>query len=174
MTTYAKEQFDFLTERQFNFLNKVCNDTNYSMDSIIWAWKYIDEWFDWNDYIDGYGMEDYVTVYARDLAYAITEIANNDGYVDHPDRSDAWEWMANHLEDCATYWDWEYLSTDEHSGNPFSDPEGYQVKVLIQLVAHIIETIPWIYIEPRMKLVLTPEMIKKLRYELCLTDEKPA
>ena len=160
-------KWEDMTERQRNFFSDLEVRTDYSLDTLVWAWEHIDYWLDENEGRDIYGAE---------LGFEITLNENNDGYVDNPYTYTAKEWIKDHFEDCAVYWEYEKdnYGSDGNKVNPFDEPVTYQLLIYINTVEQIINNLPYVDGHWDDSITLTPNVIAHLRYELCMTDEEPA
>lgn len=159
-------KWEDMTERQRNFFAELERRTDYSLDTLIWAWDHIDAWLDDNEGRDTWGAE---------LGFEITLDENNDGFVDNPYTYTAKEWIKEHFEDCAVYWEYEKYNygTDGNKVNPFDEPVTYQLLIYINTVEQIIASLPYVDEHWDDDITLTPNVIARLRYELCMTDEEP-
>lgn len=159
-------KWEDMTERQRDFFGRLERCTDYTLDTLVWAWEHIDAWFDNNEGRD---------VYSSDLGFEITLNENYDGYVDDPYTYNAKEWIKGHFDDCAVYWEYEKDSygPDGNKVNPFDEPVKYQVLIYINVVEQIINSLPYIDGHWNDNITLTPDVIARLRYELCMTDEEP-
>lgn len=155
-----------MTERQRDFFRNLVVCTGYSLDTLIWAWGHIDDWLDGNEGRD---------VWGADLGFEITLNENNDGFVDDPYTHTANEWIKGHFDDCAVYWEYEKDSygPDGNKVNPFDDPVTYQLLIYINTVEQIVSSLPYVDEHWNDDITLTPDVIARLRYELCMTDEEP-
>ena len=160
-------KWEDMTERQREFFSDLEARTDYSLDTLVWAWDHIDAWFDDNEGRDTYGA---------DLGFEITLDENEGGYVDDPYTYTATEWIKAHFDDCATYWEYERFNygADGNKTNPFDEPVKYQVLIFINTVEQIMASLPYINEHWNDDITLTPAVIARLRYELCMTDEEPA
>ena len=157
-------KWEDMTERQRDFFGQLGRTTAYSIDTLVWAWEHIDDWFDENEGRD---------VYGSDLGFEITLYENNNGFVDDAYTYTAKEWIKNHFDDCATYWEYERFEFggDGNKVNPFDEPVKYQVLIYINVVEQIIASLPYVDEHWNDDITLTPNVIARLRYELCMTDD---
>lgn len=155
-----------MTERQQDFFGRLGSRTDYSFDTLVWAWEHIDMWLDYNEGRD---------VYGTDLGFEITLNENNNGFVDDPYTYTAKEWIKAHFDDCAVYWEYEKdnYGPDGNKVNPFDDPVTYVLLIYINTVEQIISSLPYIDEHWDDEITLTPNVIARLRYELCMTDDCP-
>lgn len=161
------ERWNDMTERQREFFAELARRTDYSLDTLVWAWDHIDGWFDNNEGRD---------VYGADLGFEITLNENNDGFVDDPYTYTAKEWIKEHFDDCAVYWEYERFNygSDGNKVNPFDEPVKYVVLIYINAVEQIVSNLPYIEEHWNDNITLTPNVIARLRYELCMTNGCPA
>lgn len=159
-------KWEDMTERQRNFFSNLEVWTGYSLDTLIWAWEHIGDWLDGNEDRDVYGAE---------LGFEITLYENSNGFVDDPYTHTAKEWIKGHFDDCAVYWEYERLTfgSDGNKTNPFDEPVTYQVLIYINVVEQIMSNLPYVDRHWNDDITLTPDVIARLRYELCMTDEEP-
>lgn len=159
-------KWEDMTERQRNFFGELERRTDYSLDTLVWAWDHIDAWLDGNEGRD---------VWGADLGFEITLNENNNGFVDDPYTYTAKEWIKEHFDDCAVYWEYERFTfgSDGNKTNPFDDPVTYQVLIFINAVEQIVTSLPYVNERWDDNIILTPNVIALLRYELCMTDEEP-
>lgn len=93
-----------------------------------WAIDYIvDELPEWEG----------TSVYGADLAMHLTERPNVDGMYE----SDSWGFLKEHLDDAAIEFDYEKQEFGEVT-NPFDDPEGFVVRMLINTVDAVLARVP--------------------------------
>jgi hypothetical protein len=93
-----------------------------------WAIDYIvDELPEWEE----------TSVYGADLAMHLTERPNVDGMYE----SDSWGFLKEHLDDAAIEFDYEKQEFGEVT-NPFDDPEGFVVRMLINTVDAVLARVP--------------------------------
>lgn len=155
-----------MTERQKDFFARLARDTEYSLDTLVWAWDHIADWLDDHE---GEGVD----AYGADLGFEITLNENNDGFVDDPYTYNAKEWIKGHFDDCAVYWEYEKFNYGENKTNPFDEPVTYKLLIYINVVRDIIASLPYIDDHWDDNITLTPDVIAHLRYELCMTDDCP-
>lgn len=153
-----------MTERQQDFFARLGRDTEYSFDTLVWAWEYIDVWFDDHEGID---------IYVSELDCEITLAENEAGFVDDPYTYNAREWIKEHFDDCAVYWEYEKFNYGDNKTNPFDEPVTYKLLIYINIVKEIITSLPYVDEHWNDKITLTPDVIARLRYELCMTDDCP-
>lgn len=160
-------KWEDMTERQREFFEELERRTDYSFDTLVWAWEHIDAWL---SEAEGEGMD----VYGAELGFEITLNENDDGFVDDPYTYNAKEWIKTHFDDCAVYWEYEKdnYGTDGRT-NPFDDPVKYKVLIFINAVEQIIASLPYVDEHWNDDITLTPNVIARLRYELCMTDDCP-
>lgn len=159
-------KWEDMTERQRDFFGELERRTDYSVDALVWAWDHIDYWLDGNEGRD---------VWGADLGFEITLNENTNGFVDNPYTYTAKEWIKEHFDDCATYWEYEKdnYGSDGNKVNPFDEPVTYQLLIFINAVEQIINSLPYVDEHRDDKITLTPNVIARLRYELCMTDDCP-
>ena len=160
------ERWDDMTERQRQFFSELECRTCYSFDTLVWAWDHISDWLDENEGRNVYGAE---------FGFEITSRENNDGFVDDPYTYNAKEWIKEHFDDCAEYWEYERCNYgSDAQTNPFDNPVKYQVLLFINAMEQIMSSLPYVDEHWNDDITLTPNVIARLRYELCMTDDYPA
>ena len=161
------KRWNDMTERQKEFFGRLACETGYSGDTLVWAWDHISDWL---DDIEGENMD----VYGSELGFEITSEENCNGFVDDPYTYTAKEWIKEHFDDCAEYWEYEKFNFgSDAQTNPFDDPMKYKVLVFIAVVRDIVAGLPYIEEHWNDDITLTPDVIARLRYELCMTDDYP-
>ena len=73
------------------------------------------------------------------------------------------------------YWEYEKdnYGSDGNKVNPFDEPVTYVVLIYINAVEQIINNLPYVDEHWNDDITLTPNVIARLRYELCMTDDCP-
>ena len=124
-----------------------------SKEIVEWAKDYI------LDTIDDY---EGVSTYGCDLGDLLTEGPNNDGaYEDY-----GWPWLARHINDAKDEYDYEEDTFGKVLHNPFEDPYGFVVCMLINTVDGIMSQVPFVDENWNDEFELTPEVIDKIKRSL--------
>lgn len=111
--------------------------------------------------IDGYKGQ---SVYLCDLGWTLTEGANADGSLTYSSAL-ARDYLKEWNDEAAEYWNLEQSEYGRHYQNPFDNPEGYMVCMVIHGVNILIDyAINELGLEDKWndKIELTEELIKKI------------
>jgi len=100
-------------------------------------------------------------IYACDLGFEITSAINANGSATFSAYK-AKEYLKEWWDEVADYWEYEEDNFDEHRLNPFSDPEAYQVCMIIEGVRNLIGQVPIIEKKWDECIKITPALIKKV------------
>lgn len=115
---------------------------------------------DWAiDYIKD-NLPDYegVSTYGSDLGNLLTEGPNADGVYEN----DSWGFISSHRNDARDEYDYEMNAFGEVLHNPFEDPDGFVVCMLINTVDGVLSQVPFVDENWNNKFELTPEVIKEI------------
>ncbi|MBO5970756.1 MAG: hypothetical protein J6S14_19960 [Clostridia bacterium] len=104
-------------------------------------------------------------VYPCDLGYKLTETMNANGSCTYS-RKLALDYIAEWIDEAADYWDYEEENFGEHRINPFSNPEGYMVCMVIEGVCSLLAQCSTIDESWNDCIELTPETIEKIKAEV--------
>ena len=100
-------------------------------------------------------------IYACDLSFELTSDINANCTATFS-TCKAKEYLKEWWDETADYWQFEEDNFDEHRWNPFSDPEAYQVCMIIEGVRCLLAQIPVLGEKWDECIKITPALIKKI------------
>lgn len=104
-------------------------------------------------------------IYACDLGFELTSAINANGTATYSTYK-AEEYLKEWWDEAADYWEYEEDNFDEHRLNPFSDPEAYQVCMIIEGVRSLLGQIPVLGEKWDECIEITPDLIKEVIKEM--------
>ena len=120
-----------------------------------------------NEELDNYAG---TTVYACDLGITLTEDINANGSFTYS-RELAKEYLKEWWDDASDYWNYEKWNFGENYHNPFDDPEGYTVCMVIEGVRTILSKCQFIDDNWDEEIELTDENIATIKEQVEEIDE---
>ena len=109
-------------------------------------------------------------IYGAELGYTLTEAMNVDGSCTYSRRL-ALDYIAEWFDEAAEYWEYEEYNFGEHRINPFGDPEGYMVGMVIAGVESILSQCATVDENWNNHIELTEEVIEKIEEEVAEVKE---
>lgn len=97
------------------------------------------------------------SVYGSDLAFEITERPNVNGIYE----DNSWDFISKHISDARDEYEYEKDNFGEVT-NPFEDPEGFVVRMLINTVSDVLGAVPLVQEYWNDELELTKENINEI------------
>lgn len=127
---------------------RIANSIDRSVDIVKWAIDYI---------IDTLPDYEGQSVYGADLGNLITEGPNANGIYE----DNSWDFISKHIRDAKDEYDYEKYNFGEVK-NPFEDPEGFVVCMLINTVEGVLAQVPIIDENWNDEIELTSDTIKEI------------
>lgn len=111
------------------------------------------------DTIDGFENS---STYGSEIAYLLTNEPNVSGTLTF-DSNAAKEYIKTWWDDCADYWEYEEMNFSEHNHNPFDNPDGFMVCMVIEGCASMLSRCPVIESHWNNKLELSDDVIAEIK-----------